>query len=304
VMTFLWWFDLSFSFFNLQVIWAIGLCMIALSLLIYLPRKLLLILGLVLVFGHNLLDGITMEGTSFGAIIWYILHQSAFIQMGDTWFSFLYPVMPWVGVMSLGYIFGTIYTKDYPVQLRRIWLLRLGLGCIGLFLVVRGINVYGDMVPWAVQKNTTYTILSFFNVSKYPPSLLFLLITLGPAFLFLYAIENIKNKLTDFLTVYGRVPLFYYIIHVLVIHVVAVLGIAISGGDWTLMILTMDSFMNGSLAGYGYSLGVTYLIWMGIVVSLYPVCLRYMKYKASNRDKKWLSRPELQHGVKKSGRLD
>ncbi|MEL6811507.1 MAG: heparan-alpha-glucosaminide N-acetyltransferase domain-containing protein [Bacteroidota bacterium] len=289
VMTFLWWFDLSFSFFNLQVIWAIGLCMVFLSAIIYLPKNLILILGLVLVFGHNLLDGFTAEGNSFSSMIWYILHQPAFIQMGDTWISFLYPIMPWIGVMSLGYVFGTLYGKEFDPMVRKKWLLILGLGAIGLFLLLRGVNIYGDRILWSTQEHPVYTLLSFFQLTKYPPSLLFLLITLGPSLLFLLAVENIKNKITDFFVVYGRVPLFYYVIHVLVIHVAAILGILITGGDWTLMILTMDSFMNGSLAGYGYSLGLTYLIWMGIVAVMYPICLRYMKYKAANRDKKWLS---------------
>lgn len=288
VMSFLWWFDLTFSFFNFQVIWAIGVCMIFLSLLIYLPKKVVLAFGLLLVFGHNLLDGITMEGTSPLAILWYVFHQSSFFQIGDTWFSFLYPVLPWIGVISLGYVFGTLYTKDFDVSLRKKWLSGLGFGAIGLFILLRAANVYGDLVPWAEQKNLVFTMLSFLNVTKYPPSLLFLLVTLGPAFLFLRYSENIKNKLTDFALVFGRVPLFYYVLHVLFVHVLAMVGIAITGGDWKLMLLTMEKFMDGSLANYGYSLGVVYLVWIGIVLLLYPLCNWYMKYKAKNRDKWWL----------------
>jgi hypothetical protein len=145
------------------------------------------------------------------------------------------------------------------------------------------------MVPWAVQKNSTYTMLSFLNVTKYPPSLLFLLITLGPAFLFLYVAESVKTKLSDFFLVYGRVPFFYYVIHVFVIHVAAIVGLLLTGKDWKLMILTNDKLMDGSLAGYGYSLGTTYLVWIGIVLLLYPVSHWYMKYKSNNRDKWWLS---------------
>jgi hypothetical protein len=143
-------------------------------------------------------------------------------------------------------------------------------------------------VPWTEQKNLVFTLLSFLNVSKYPPSLLFLLVTLGPSFLFLRYSENIKNKFTDFALVYGRVPLFYYVLHVLVVHVLAIVGILITGGDWKLMLLTMEKFIDGSLAGYGYSLGIVYLVWIGIVLSLYPLCNWYMKYKANHRDKWWL----------------
>ncbi|MEM7087466.1 MAG: heparan-alpha-glucosaminide N-acetyltransferase domain-containing protein [Bacteroidota bacterium] len=288
VMSFLWWFDLSFSFFNFQVIWAIGLCMIFLSLLIYLPKKVLLVFGLLLIFGHNLLDGITMEGTGPLAILWYIFHQSSFVQIGDTWFSFLYPVLPWIGVICLGYVFGTLYTKNFNIVLRKKWLSGLGFGAIGLFILLRLVNIYGDPAPWLEQKNMVFTILSFLNVTKYPPSLLFLLVTLGPSLVFLRYSENIKSKLTDFVLVYGRVPLFYYVLHVLVIHVLAIVGLIVTGGDWKLMLLTMEKFIDGSLAGYGYSLGIVYLVWIGIVLSLYPLCNWYMEYKANNRDKWWL----------------
>ncbi|MEM7185218.1 MAG: heparan-alpha-glucosaminide N-acetyltransferase domain-containing protein [Bacteroidota bacterium] len=289
VMTFLWWFNLEFNFFNLQVIWAIGLCMMVLAVLVYLPKRIILVIGLLLVFGHNLLDGITVQGTDVVSVIWYILHQAGFVQFGDVWISFLYPILPWIGVICLGYLFGSLYKKEVDVSLRKQWLLGLGLGSIGLFLIIRGINIYGDLVPWSVQKNATYTFLSFMNVSKYPPSLAFLLVTMGPAFLFLYGMENIKNRLTNFLLVYGRVPLFYYVIHVLVIHLAAILGLLITGNDWTIMILTMDMFMNGSLAGYGYSLGVVYLVWAGVVLALYPSCKWYMNYKLRHKERWWLS---------------
>ncbi|MBT8275793.1 MAG: DUF1624 domain-containing protein [Bacteroidia bacterium] len=289
LMTLLWWFDLTFSFFNLQVIWAIGLCMIILAFLIYIPKKILVLTGLVLIFGHNLLDGIVAQGNSFGAIIWYILHQANFVKFGDTWVSFLYPILPWIGVIVLGYCFGNLYHKEFHAPARKKWLLSLGIGSIVLFLLIRGINVYGDLVPWEVQQNGTYTLLSFLNVTKYPPSLLFLLVTLGPAFLFLYLAESVKTKLSDFFLVYGRVPFFYYVVHVFVIHVAAIVGLILTGKDWQIMILNMDSIMDGSMAGYGYSLGITYLVWIGIVLLLYPVSRWYMIYKAKNRDKWWLS---------------
>ena len=165
----------------------------------------------------------------------------------------------------------------------------MGLGAIALFFVLRGLNVYGDLVPWQAQETTAKTILAFLNVTKYPPSLVFLLITIGPSLLFLYAIEAVKNKITDFMLVFGRVPFFYYFIHVLVIHVLAIIGILIFGGHWTDMILTAETFQNAALINYGYPLFVVYIVWIGIVLLLYPFCKKYMVYKANNRDKWWLS---------------
>lgn len=286
----IWWFDLSYSFIGLQVIWAIGFSMVMLSLLIYLPKKLLLFIGVILVTGHNLLDSIILQGTSFKSIVWFLLHQQNFIAINsDTMVAFAYPVIPWIGIMILGYCFGKLYTKDFDVKIRKKWLLQLGIGAIVLFFIIRGINVYGDLVPWSIQDTNTKTILSFFKVTKYPPSLAYTLITLGPALLFLYGIETVKNKITDFFLVFGRVPLFYYFLHVLVIHVLAIVGILIFGGDWKNMILTKEVFTNTGLINYGYSLFVVYMVWIGVIALLYFPCKKYMIYKATNKDKWWLS---------------
>lgn len=286
----IWTFDLSYSFPILQVIWAIGFSMICLSFLIYLPYKWILVLGLVIISGHNLLDGLVMQGNSPEAIVWYLLHQNHTMVLGpDKMILFHYPVIPWIGLMAMGYCLGQLYLKDFDAKLRRTWLLRMGLGALALFFVIRGLNVYGDLVPWTVRDSSSKTIISFFNVTKYPPSLAFVLITIGPALLFLYTIENVKNALTNFFLVYGRVPFFYYFLHVLVIHIAAIIGIIISGGNWRDMILTADVFMNEKLATYGYPLWVTYMVWIGIVLALYPLSKKYMTYKINNRDKWWLS---------------
>ncbi|MBC8767969.1 DUF1624 domain-containing protein [Arenibacter sp. BSSL-BM3] len=286
----IWTFDLTYSFPILQVIWAIGFSMICLSFLIYLPKKIILVIGLVIIVGHNLLDGIVMQGNSLQSIIWYLLHQNQILVLGpDKMILFHYPVIPWIGLMALGYCFGQLYVKDFDAKLRQTWLLRMGLGALGLFFVLRGLNIYGDLVPWTMQDTNTKTIMSFFNVTKYPPSLAFVLITIGPALLFLYAVENVKNSISNFFMVFGRVPFFYYFLHVLVIHLVAIAGILIFGGNWKDMILTADVFMNEKLATYGYSLWVVYLVWIGIVLALYPLCKKYMVYKLNNRDKWWLS---------------
>jgi len=286
----IWTFDLTYSFPILQVIWAIGFSMICLAFLIYLPKKIILTTGLLIIGGHNLLDGIVMQGNSLESIVWYLLHQSQVLILApDKMILFHYPVIPWIGLMALGYCLGQLFLKDFDPNRRKTWLLRIGLTSLLVFFVLRGWNGYGDLVPWTIQNTTTKTILSFFNVTKYPPSLTFILITVGPALLFLYAIENVKNSVTNFFLVFGRVPFFYYFLHVLLIHIVAIFGILIFGGNWKNMILTADVFMNEKLATYGYSLWIVYLVWIGIVLALYPLSKKYMIYKLNNKDKWWLS---------------
>ncbi|GAA3599092.1 heparan-alpha-glucosaminide N-acetyltransferase domain-containing protein [Flavivirga amylovorans] len=286
----LWWFDLTYSFMVLQVIWAIGLSMIFLSFLIYLPIRVILIIGILLVAGHNTLDGITVQGTSFDSIVWYILHQQQFLPINSSRvLVFAYPIIPWIGVMALGFCFGSFYKKGFKAAVRKKWLAILGISSIVLFFVLRGLNMYGDLVPWSTQDTTTKTILSFFNVTKYPPSLAYVLITIGPSLLFLYGVETVKNKISDFFLVFGRVPLFYYFLHVFTIHILAIAGLVIFGGNWRDLILSSNAFSNPNLANYGYSLFVVYLVWIGVIALLYFPSKKYMIYKANNKDTWWLS---------------
>lgn len=287
----IWKFDLSYSRIILQVLWAIGFSMICLSFLIYLSKKTLIVIGLLLIAGHNLFDHFILQGSSFKSIVWYLMHQpfSSIPISEDRFILVFYPVLPWIGVMVLGYCLGSLYVKDFNDRIRKKWLLRLGCGAIVLFFVIRSINVYGDLLPWSVQDTTTKTILSFFKVTKYPPSLVYLLITLGPSFLFLYGIESVKNKITDFFLIFGRIPMFYYFLHILLIHVLAIIGIVFLGGNWKVMILTADVFENAKLKDYGYSLLVVYMVWFGVIAFLYIPCKKYMIYKANNKDKWWLS---------------
>ena len=286
----IWTFDLTYSLQIFQVIWAIGFSMVCLSFLMYLPKKIILGLGIVFVVGHNLLDGFVFQGQTSQSIIWYVLHQSKLVIFDPSNINYFhYPVIPWVGLMALGYVFGNFYKKDFNAIVRKKWLLGLGLVVLTLFFVLRAINSYGDLVPWSFQDTTTKTILSFFNVTKYPPSLLFMCITMGPALIFLYAFESAKNKVTDFFLVFGRVPLLYYFLHVLVIHIFAVLVLMISGGEGLDMILNSDNFLNKKLSTYGYSLTVVYIVWALVVFLLYPICKKYMIYKATNKQKWWLS---------------
>ncbi|TWO32664.1 DUF1624 domain-containing protein [Seonamhaeicola sediminis] len=286
----LWKFDITYSRLILQVIWVIGVSMIVLSILIFLTKKWLLFIGLLITFGHNLLDSIIMEGTDPSSIFWYILHQPNIIPLNESRdLGIFYPVLPWIGIMILGYCLGQLYVKNSNAISRKKWLLSLGTAATLMFFILRSINYYGDPVPWQHQDTLTKTILSFFKVTKYPPSLAYTLITIGPSLLFLYAIESVKNSITDFFLVFGRVPLFYYFLHIFVIHVLAIFGILIFGGDWQIMILSKDMFSNGKLLNYGYPLLTVYLIWLGVIALLYFPCKKYMIYKAENRNKWWLS---------------
>ena len=287
---FLWWFDITFGFIQLQVIWAIGCSMVLLSFLIYLPKKAILLIAILLIAGHNLLDSIIMNGNDFTSIFWRAMHQAGGFSLSESrYVRFSYPLIPWIGIISLGYCFGAIYDKGFDILVRKKLLLYLGIGAIILFLAIRGINIYGDLVPWVEQKNSVYTIISFLNVTKYPPSLDYTLITLGPALLFLYAIEGVNNKRTKFAITFGRVPLFFYFIHVLIIHLASMLAIIITGGYYTDSIFNKELFKSGRLDDIGFDLGVVYIVWTSIILIHYPLCNWYMKYKLRNRDKWWLS---------------
>ena len=280
-----WVFNPILPRFGLQVIWAIGVSMLALAALIQLQFRAILIIGLLLVFGHNALDGIDLDGAWW----WKMLHERGKVEAGVITVVFAYPVLPWISAMALGYCFGSFYGKGYTPEVRQRLLVRLGIACVLLFVVLRVMNDYGDPKPWAVQASPIFTVLSLLNVQKYPPSLLYLLMTLGPAFLFLAWSERVRGWLASALIVFGRVPFFYYILHLYLIHAAAMVAAELTGFGWQSMILT--TFVNGSteLKGYGFSLPVVYLVWLGTVVSLYPLCAWFNKIKSNNRQWWWLS---------------
>jgi uncharacterized membrane protein len=282
--------DVHKSLWILEVIWAIGFSMICLSALIFLPRMWLMAIGLILVFGHNLTDGLPVQGFDPLSILWYVFHRpNALFLSPDNAILIGYPVLPWIGVMTLGYVFGGLYQPDFDPSRRKAWLLRLGFSAIALFLLLRTFNVYGDARLWAPQSTLAFSVISFFNTTKYPPSLLFLLMTLGPAMLFLYAVEGVRNKITSFFVTFGRVPLFYFIIHLYLAHLLGVIGVLNQGRPWTDIVLNVKALSSTALQGYGYSLPVTYLAWMGVVLIMYPLCRWYERYKRNHRDKWWLS---------------
>jgi uncharacterized membrane protein len=291
------WFNLDFHFaFMLQVIWVIGVGMILLAALIYLPLRALAIGSLAVIALHNLLDGIRVQGFSapgkplFGAgrAVWLLLHQQGMIFLTPEVYGLtLYPLIPWVAVLSAGYCFGAVYKWD--AERRRRVLFNLGAGLLLAFVVLRAINVYGEPNPWATQKNVWFTVLSFLNVTKYPPSLLFLLLTLGAAIVALPWFEAIKpGWLARALITFGRVPLFFYVGQWLVAHGLAVLAGYLAGQPVGWLFAGLFDQPRPNPGNLGFSLGMVYLFWLIGLLSLYPLCRWFAELKRRRRDW-WLS---------------
>lgn len=289
VVNFGWNFDIEFHTILFITIWALGISMIVLSLLIFLPLQIILAFSFVMIAGHNLLDSIQFQDNNLASFGWALLHQ----QNGFTWHDRLvlvgYPVIPWIAVMALGYCIGTIYTTlDAATRKKRLRL--YGISAIALFIVLRFINLYGDPFPWKEQETILFTLLSFIDTTKYPPSLLFILMTLGPACIFLSFTENVRSGFSNFVSVYGRVPMLYYLLHIYVIHLLAMIASELfTKYDWSKWILHEPLWFVQDFKGYGYPLVIVYLVWVGVVLLLYPLCRAYDKYKQAHKEKWWLS---------------
>lgn len=291
-------FNLDYSFAGLgQVIWVIGVSMIVMAAMIYLPVKVVGAVGLAMIVLHNLLDGIQVPpqiafaGTpppDLSQIIWIIFHQPGIVSLlgGASQIFFAYPLLPWVGVMMAGYALGTVYTID--ADRRRKVLIGLGLAAVVLFVVVRATNVYGDPVPWSSQASGLQTFLSLLNTTKYPPSLLFLLMTLGPSLLVLALTDRIDGKAIwqRIAIVFGSVPMFYYILHLFFAHGSAVLLSYLAGKDTSYLFLNLREMGQAAPPGHGFSLWAIYALCVAILIVLYPLCKWYGELK--RRNKHWL----------------
>lgn len=277
IIAFAWFFNFNFSNPTLMVIWAIGISMVFLAFMIRLPYVAIIITGLAIVFLHNLTDTIRFATGSIINDLWMVLHVQGEMHISQHFGIFVfYPVLPYLGLICLGYASGKLFSPEVDSPKRRKVLLWLGTLCVVLFIVLRYINVYGDPYPWEYQIATRYTILSFINCNKYPVSLLFALMTLGPSILFLYFFDGVQNRLTKILTTIGKVPMFYYVVHLYLIHTIAFLTERASN---------ISPFQ---LAGR-FHLWTVYIIWLGVVSVLYFPCRWYGKYKATNPEKWWLS---------------
>jgi uncharacterized membrane protein len=282
-------FNFDYHVTPLVVIWALGWAMITLSVLTYLPKSVIAAFGLIVIAVHNLFDPI--QAASFGAFapLWNILHVPGFLINNPQHQVFVvYPLIPWIGVTAVGYALGQIY--NWPAERRRAWLLRLGIGTSTGFLLLRTINIYGDPVRWTLQKSPLFTALSFLNTNKYPPSLLFLLMTLGPALLMLWAFDGRTPQLLRPALIFGKVPLFFYAIHFLLIHLLAVALCFARYGQvhWMFESNDMSQYPQTSPPGWGFGLPVTYLIWILVVAALYPLSLWFARLKQRRSDR-WLS---------------
>ena len=290
VVNFGWNFDILFHNIYFITIWALGVSMIALAGLIYLPFKYILAIGFVLILGHNLLDNTHVPGNTPPAFGWALLHDMNFFSWQGRNVLVGYPVLPWIGIIALGYCFGILYSPAFTPERRKKWLLSIGFSAIALFIVIRFINIYGDPSHWSSQPSGFFTFLSFIQATKYPPSLLYSLMTLGPAVLFLAVTENARNMLSGIISVYGRVPMFYYLLHIYLVHILTIVAaVSFTNYSWKLWILKEPLWFTQTLKGYGFSLGVVWLVWIGIVIALYPLCKWYDRYKQSHKEKWWLS---------------
>jgi uncharacterized membrane protein len=277
-------FNFDYNFLFLQVIWAIGWSMVALAGLVFLPRWAVLAVGVVMIAGHNVLDGMgpapfasVTPGTpplSIGDWLWSVVHVPNP--------PVIYPLIPWIGVMAVGYGLGPVAQLE-PVRRRRLFV-QLGLALTAGFIVLRAVNRYGDPAPWSTQPSLVYTVLAFLNTSKYPPSLLYLLMTLGPALVLLGLFDRAPGPIARFFITFGRVPFFFYILHFYLIHLLALAAAALTGFD-VRQFLTMPFLFPPE---YGFSLGVAYLVWLGVVLALYWPCRWFAALKA-RRSEAWLS---------------
>jgi uncharacterized membrane protein len=263
------------------VLWALGWSMILMALLVHLPRRVVLALALLITLSHNLLDPVSPATMGSFAGVWHMLHVPGFL-VPDVLFV-AYPLIPWVAVMALGYVLAAAYRWD---EHRRRRLLTLaGLAAIAVFLVLRGWNLYGNPVPWVVQRTAALTAASFLNVLKYPPSLHFLLMTLGPALIALAIVDTARGRIARWLSVYGEVPLFFYVLHIFVAHTLAVGLALVQGGE--LRRIPIVSNPASIPEWYGLPLPGVYLAWALVVALMYYPCRWFGQLKAT-RSEWWI----------------
>jgi uncharacterized membrane protein len=278
-----WMFSLDVSFFFTGVIWVIGASMVVLAALVHLPRWAIAATAVSIIAGHNLLDDIRAEHLGSLAWLWKLLHQPGMNQVGpSTMFYVLYTLVPWVGVMAAGYALGPVLALDQAK--RRRLLVRLGLALTAGFIVLRATNLYGDPAAWTMQSTWTATALSFLNCEKYPPSLLFLMMTLGPALLLLAAFADARGRLANWIATFGRAPFLYYVAHLFLIHLLAVVYALAVFGDASVI---TGARMMTKPPGYGLSLLGNYALWLLVVVSLYPLCRWFAALKQRRREWWW-----------------
>jgi uncharacterized membrane protein len=289
VVRFAMQFNFDYRVTLLVVIWALGWAMIALSVLIHLPRWAVGAFGVGIIAAHNLLDFVDASLFAKFAPLWIVLHQQGPIFSSNGHLVFVaYPLIPWIGVTAAGFALGSIF--DWPAERRKAFLLRLGLALTAASFVLRALNHYGDPSLWSLQKSAAFTMLSFLNTTKYPPSLLFLLMTLGPALLLLRALEDETPRWLRPALVFGRVPLFYFVLHLALIHLIALVVCLVRYGavHWIFESPKLAQYPFNAPPGWGFTLRGVYLSWTLVVVALYPLCSWFAALKQRRNDA-WLS---------------
>jgi uncharacterized membrane protein len=284
VRCFAYQFNFDYRLTMLLVLWALGWAMITLAALVRLPAIVPTVFGIVLIAGHNLFDSVKSANP-----LWAILHSPGFVLNTPQHVVFVaYPLIPWIGVTAVGYGLGQVYGWD--ANRRRAFLLRLGLALILAFLVVRGINIYGDPSRWTTQKTAVFTLLSFLNTTKYPPSLLYLLMTLGPAMLLLWSVDRSTPRVLRPALIIGKVPMFYYVLHFALIHLLAVVVCygRYGSAHWMFESPDLGHYPFSAPPGWGYTLPIVYLVWVLVVVTMYPLCRWFASIKQRRSDP-WLS---------------
>ena len=270
IVRFGWNFSIGIDFFRAAVIWSLGISMIVMAVLIHLPRWAIAVIGLAMIFGHNLLDGIQAENLGSAGWIWNILHQPGKFAIGGSNSIFIvsYPMIPWPGIMAIGYALGPIFKGD-PLARRRL-LLGAGAAVTVGFVLLRFTNFYGNPVAWSVQDHWYTTLMSFLNCEKYPPSLLYLMMTLGPVLILLAVLEQAKGWFINIITTFGRVPFLFYVVHLPFIHILAAGIIWFMGGD-TAFLFSGQFVINSLPENPVIGIPGVYAVWLVALVALYPL---------------------------------
>jgi uncharacterized membrane protein len=280
-----WQFNLDYAYSAALVLWALGWCMVALAALVRLPDALIGVLGIGPLLLHNAFDRVSAAGLGRFAWVWKVLHEPGSIALGASAELFvLYPLVPWIGVMALGYVFGPVFTRP-PAERHRVCV-RLGAALCAGFVLLRTANAYGDPSPWSHQITIGRTILSFLDTTKYPASLLYLMMTLGPALLLVPLLDRARGRIAGGVRTFGQVPLFFWLLHVPLIHLVAV---AFSLARYGTVVPWLVRNPPATIPeGYGYPLPVVYAVTLAVVAALYPLCRRFADLKR-RRKAAWLS---------------
>lgn len=282
VVNFGLFFDPGFHTFIFEVIAAIGFGFIILSMMLKLSSKTIASIGLLIIFSHNLFPFIPFAQSSVlktGLSLFFM--PGAFPLSSHAVLVMAYPPIPWLGIMLVGYAAGSLF--ELPDIKRRNIFFKISSAALLLFVIIRLINFYGDSVPWTVQKSNMFNFLSFMNLTKYPPSLLFCLITLGIMFLMLAFADQAKNKLIKIISVYGKVPLFYFIVHFFMIHFILLAILLLQDFQWSQLEFASGTFGRPKGIESGLPLWAVYLIWITVVTALYKPCKWFGNYKATHK---------------------